>query len=117
MPTQKYRMPLRFRLFEFRRWILSGIANLLRRALGRMERRADFDPLVWAAADAGELRMAVSRCEAKWEIHIKANSADGMDTYDVYPIDEVAVVVSGHRMRDAIDAACLQHCQKHRILP
>lgn len=111
------RTHLRFRIFKLQRWVIRGIAMILRRALGRIERRADFDPLVWAASDAGELRMFVSRCEPKWEIHIKVNSNDGMDTYESYTIDEVAVVVSGHNMRDAIDAICLQHCQKHRILP
>lgn len=114
---KKYRMPMRFRWFQFRQWILRGIANLLRRSLGRIEADADFDPLVWAAAEGGEIRMTVNRCTCEWEIHIKVRTTDGMDTYDAYPINELAVAQSGHRMRDAIDRACLEHCMKHKILP
>ncbi len=112
-----YRMPLRFRLFEFRRWILRGIANVLRRSLGRIERDADFDPMVWAAADSGELRMTVNPCNLEWELHIKVKSKDGLDMYEAYPINELDVVTSGYRMRDAIDRACLDHCMKYKILP
>lgn len=115
-PT-KYRIPLSFRWFRFRRWMLRGIADILRRILGRIERQADFDPLVWAAAEGGELRMTVNACTLEWEIHIKVKSADGIDTFDAYPINEVDVVTSGFRMRDAIDRACFDHCMKHKILP
>lgn len=114
---KKYRMPMRFRLFEFRRWILRGIARVLRRSLGRIERDAEFDPLVWATAHAGELRMTVNTCTLEWELHIKVKPTDGMDTYDAYTINEVDVVSSGFRMRDAIDRACWEHCMKNKILP
>lgn len=114
---KKYQMPMRFRLFGLRRWLVRGFADVLRRILGRIERQADFDPLVWAAGSAGELRMTVNTCTLEWELHIKVKSSDGFDTFEAYPINEVDVVTSGFRMRDAIDRACLDHCMKHKILP
>lgn len=110
-------MTYRYRYFTIRRSILRAMQQLLRRWLRRIERHADFDPLVWAAAGGGELRMTVDPCTAQWEIHIKVKSSEPMDAYEAYQINEVAVVVSGQRMRDAIDAVCLQHCQKNDLLP
>lgn len=105
------------RYFTIRRAVMRWVQKLLKRLLSRIERQADFDPLVWAAADGGELRMTVDPCTAQWEIHIKVKPSGAMDTYEAYQLDEVAVVVSGQRMRDAIDAVCLQHCQKNDLLP
>jgi hypothetical protein len=114
---KKYQMPMRFRLFKLRRWIARVFADALRRILRRIDRYADFDPLVWAVADGGELRMTANPCTLEWELHIRVKSSDGFDTFDAYPINELDVVTSGFRMRDAIDRACLDHCMKHKILP
>lgn len=112
-----YRMPLRFRLFKLRRWMYGRINYLLQRIRWRVNREVEFDPIIWAAGDAGELRMTVNPCTAEWEIHIKVKSKDGFDTFEAYTINEVDVVTSGYRMRDAIDRVCWEHCMKYKILP
>ena len=108
---------MNYRYFTIRRAVRRGFQQLLKRLLRRIERSADFDPLVWAASRGGEMRITVNECTAEWEIHIKLRTNDGMDTYEAYPINEVSVLEAGHRMRDAIDRACLDHCIKHKIYP
>ena len=108
-----YRMPLRFRLFRFKRWIFW----LIDRAVNRIEQKAHFDPLVWAAADGGELRMTANPCTLEWELHIQVKSKDGFATFEAYTITELDVATSGYTMRDAIDRVCWEHCMKYKILP
>jgi len=107
---KKYQMPMRFRWFKFTRWVLARIAYAIKRVQWAIERKAEFDPLVWAAAEAGELRMTVDPCTTEWELHIRVKSR-------AYKINELDVVRAGYTMRDAIDRVCWEHCMKNKILP